>query len=199
VNQPSLSDILSGKHQSLQKVWDWYEFQRALIGEEKSRVLDALAHGAGLASPRYVWKMRDELESDFKYQADELAEVAKLGMLASTEAALWVDFVERVWNKKKDTVSRRFLTISGGRWWSWSHWRRIRKIRLEEDILDTWRDHGSDPGIKHVVSEFKGALNLRHWLAHGRYWEATLGRALYDVVDVFDICRELLQATGLPF
>jgi hypothetical protein len=78
--------------------------------------------------------------------------------------------------------------------WNLFGLRGARKIRFEEDILDTWREYGSDPEIKHVVSEFKGALNLRHWLAHGRYWKLNLGRVSgYNPVDVFDICRELLQ------
>jgi hypothetical protein len=180
VTRPSLSEILSGEQQSLQEVWDWHEFQRALIGEEKSRVLDAPPGGVGLALSRYVGKTREEVERDFAYQVAELAQVAMLGMLASTEAALRVDFIERVWNKNKDPVSRRFLVVNRGRWWN-----RFPDIRLEEDILDTWRDHGPNPATRHVLSEFKGALKLRHWLAHGRYWKPDLGRASYDIVDVF--------------
>ncbi len=189
-----LSNTLSGEEQSLQEVWGWYEFQRALIGEEKSRVLDALAGGGSLAMSRYVGKTREELEGDFAHQTVGLARVTMLGMLASTEAALRIDFIQRVANKKKhDPVTRRFCDAYRERG------RAFQKIRLEEDILDAWREHGSHPGIKRAASEFKGALTLRHWLAHGRYWKPKLGRAAgYDPVDVFDICRELLlQATGL--
>jgi uncharacterized protein (DUF4415 family) len=192
-------DILSGDQQSLQEVWRWHEFQRALVGEEKSRVLDAPAGGASLAMSRYVGKTREELEGDFAYQIAELAQLTMLGMLASTEAALRVDFIERVRNKKKDKVSRRFADASKARLWNAFRPRAIQNIRLEEDILDTWREHGPRPReIKRAVEEFKGALNLRHWLAHGRYWKPQLGRTGgYDPVDVFEICRELLQAIDL--
>ena len=37
----ALHNLLSNEEQSLEEVWAWYEFQRALIGEEKSRVLTA--------------------------------------------------------------------------------------------------------------------------------------------------------------
>ena len=197
MTRPPLSDILSGEQQSLQEVWEWHEFQRTLIGEERSRVLTAPVGAVSATTSRYVGKTREELEEDFAHQVAELARVTMLGLLASTEAALRVDFVERVWNKMKDPVSRRFLVINGGRFWKPFGGRGIRDIRLEEDILDTWREHGVNPAIKRAVAEFKGALNLRHWLAHGRYWKPSLGRpAGYDPADVFDICRELLQATG---
>ena len=70
----------------------------------------------------------------------------------------------------------------------------VRKTRLD-DILNIWRDQGATARIKTAVGEFKGALRLRHWLAHGRYWKPKLGRPDgYDPVDVFDICKELLKA-----
>ncbi|MGA2619570.1 MAG: hypothetical protein ABSF26_18325 [Thermoguttaceae bacterium] len=185
----SLSNILSGEQQSLQKVWGWYEFQRALIGEETSRVLDAPRDSASLAKSRYVGKTPEELEADFADQIAELGRVTMLGILASTEAALRVDFIERVSRRKKDDVSRGFRDAFK---------EHGKKIRLEEDILDVWRKHG-DAGIRQAVQEFKGALKLRDWLAHGRYWKPKLGRVSgYDLVDVFDICRGLLQATGSP-
>jgi hypothetical protein len=184
MRQHPLLNILSGEQQSLQTVWQWYEFQRALVGEEKSRVLDVPAGSVSLALSRYVGKTREELEEEFGYQTTELAQVTMLGMLASTEAALRLDLAERVSNKRNDKVSRRFRDI---------YQERGRKFRLEEDILDVWKKHG-DAGIKEAVQEFKGATKLRHWLAHGRYWKPKLGRAGYDPVDVFDICGGLLQA-----
>ena len=199
MTRPPLSTILSGEQQGLQEIWGWYEFQRVLIGEEKSRVLDVPAGSVSLAMSRYVAKTREELEEDFAYQIAERDQVTMLGMLACTEAALRVDFTERVWNKRKDAVSRKFLTLTEGRPWNPLDWRRrTHMIRLEEDILDTWRNYGADPGIRHAVGEFKGVFNLRHWLAHGRWWKPRPGRAAeYDPVDVFDICTQLLQGTVL--
>ncbi len=183
----SLSNILSGEQQSLQEVWGWYEFQRALIGEEMSRVLDAPANNVTLVMSRYVGKTREELEAGFADHIAELGQVTMLGMLVSTEAALRVDFIERVSHRQKDDVSRGFRDAFK---------EHGKKIRLERDILEVWRKHGN-AGARRAVQEFKGALKFRDWLAHGRYWKPKLGRASgYDLVDVFDICRELLQATG---
>ena len=183
----SLWNTLSNQEQSLSKVWAWHEFQRALIGEEHKRLFGALARGERPAT-RYVGKTPDELDADFAFQTAELGLLTMLGMLACTEAALRVDFIERVSERKKDEVSRGFRDVFR---------ERGKKIRLEEDILDVWRQQRI-VRIKGAVSAFKGVLNLRHWLAHGRYWKPKLGRVgRYDAVNVFEICRELLQAVGL--
>ena len=182
------SNTLSNEEESLSRVWEWHAFQRALIGEERSRLFAALARGEGPTEPRYFAKNQEELASDFAFQAAELDLLSILGMLACAEAALRVDFIKRVSYRKKDDVSRRFQD---------SDKERANQIRLEEDILDVWREQGI-AGIKKAVSDFKGALTLRHWLAHGRYWKPKLGRAGgYDPGDVFSICDELLRAVGL--
>jgi hypothetical protein len=184
----SLLNTLSSQEQSLGIVWQWYEFQRSLIGEEKGRLFGAMARGESPAESRYFGKTREELDADFAFQAYELSLLSMFGMLASTEATLRVDFIVRVSNREKDEFSRGFRNASK---------ERGKKVRLEEDVLDVWREHGG-VRIKSAVQEFKGALNLRDWLAHGRYWKPKLGRvAGYDAVDVFDICSELLQAIGL--
>jgi hypothetical protein len=185
----SLLNTLSSEGPTLDDVWRWYEFQRAIVGEEKGRVFEEVGLGIALTQPRYFGKTIEELEADFAYHLAELGHAVALLILASTEAALRVDFVKRVGQKKKDPVSRRFRQV---------HKRRKDRCRLEEDILDVWVDQSSESGVKAAVSEFKGALNYRHWLAHGRYWKPKLGYAAgYEPVDVLEICRKLLEVTAL--
>jgi hypothetical protein len=181
--------FLSGQEPSLFDLWGWYEFQRALIGEEKGRVLDALNAALGPATNRYAGKTPAELKDDFAYQQSELDQLMMLGLLTATKASLRVDFVLRVRYRKKDALSREFRNADKAT----KH--RIEKIRLEADILDAWRKHGGSARRKNAIGQFKGVLKLRHWLAHGRYWRPKLGRALgFDPVQVFDICKELLQS-----
>jgi hypothetical protein len=188
MNAGSLLNTLSGDEPTLDDVWLWYEFQWAVIGEEKGRILSALAAGIGPTESRYVGKTRDELETDFAFQINELGAAAALLMLAATEAAMRVDFVERVGQKKKDPVSRKFREI---------HRKRKDKVRLEEDILNPWVDKSADSAVKAAVSAFKGVLKYRNWLAHGRYWKPKLGQPSgYDPLDVFELCQQLLQATA---
>ncbi len=179
-----LGGILSEQEQDLPEVWEWYGFQDALVGEEKSRVLSAWSGGTALSAPRYFGLTRDELDDWFDAQRMELDKLTMLGLIAATEAALRVDFIVRVVERSKDAVSRRFRQLS----------RRWPDIALEESILDVWRDTTDNAPIKNAVAEFKGVLKLRHWLAHGRYWKPRLGRENYDPIEVFAICDELLKA-----
>ena len=52
----ALANLLSNQEQTLEEVWGWYEFQRALIGEEKSRVLTAMSNRLPLLTGRYLGK-----------------------------------------------------------------------------------------------------------------------------------------------
>ena len=81
----SLLNTLSNREQSLQTVWQWHEFQRSLIGEEKSRLFGALARGESLVESRYFGKTREELDADFAFQIAELSLLGIFGMLACTE------------------------------------------------------------------------------------------------------------------
>jgi|SRR5579862_9862069 len=190
MSRRTLSNLLSHEQLSLENVWLWYEFQAALVSEETRRVLDLFAQGTNTVPARYLDKSTDQLEADFQFQMDELDKMTILGMLACTEAALRVDFVIRVSSKRKDDVSRGFREAY--------QTQGIEKIRLEEDILDVWKAFGSGASLNRAIAELKCLLHLRHWLAHGRYWKPKLGRAKgYQPVEVFDICKALLQAVEL--
>jgi hypothetical protein len=99
-------------------------------------------------------------------------------LLATTEAILRIEFKTRVVARKKDSLSRRFREL---------HKARAEKIRLDEDILVAMKEEGVSGD---AISDFRRALKLRHWLAHGRH--PKLGRG-YAPGDVFDISRALLN------
>ncbi len=175
-----LETILSKDEQGLDEVWEWFDFQGVLIGEEQVRTLDAFLTGAAPVEPRYFGKTRYELEDFFDNQREELKLVTMLLLLSATEAALRVKYIVRVIQSKKDEISKKFIAL---------YRERKLEVSLEEHILETWI---TLPGDKSAISEFKGALNLRHWLAHGRYWKPRLGRE-YDPLDIYEICDSLLK------
>ena len=112
---------------------------------------------------------------------NELDYLTMLDLLAATEAVIRVDFLHRVYNRKKDDLSRQFRQI---------YQQKGNMVSLDPDILDIWKEF--DPAAKRKVSDFKSALNLRHWLAHGRYWTPKLGKD-YSPNDVYDIAYNLLE------
>lgn len=193
MNRAVATRLLKAQTGSPDDVWNWYLFQRQVLGEEMARAQAAL----GTAEPfpgseleRYVGKTVDDLNALFAGQVSELEMLTMLGMLAATEGRLQSDFLARIDQRLKDKVSRTFQNAKK---------RRVdghERVDLVDDILDTWRDHGPGTAARNAVVHFKAALNLRHWLAHGRYWVARLGRD-YSVQDVRVICIDLVDTLGI--
>lgn len=171
----------------LNSVWIWFEFQIALIAEERQHVLRTLSpastgSGAEALRPhesRFIGLTRREVEEFFEVQRGQLELLTMFELLATAEAILRIEFNSRVTARKKDGLSRRFREI---------HKANGDKIRLDEDILGPMRQEGMPAG---VVGDFRATLKLRHWLAHGRHWHPKLGRG-YAPRDVFDIARALV-------
>ena len=126
---------------------------------------------------RFAGLTRSEVAEFFDEQKDQLNLVTMLEFLSTAEAILRLDFETRVAARKKDSLSRRYRQIESDR----------DKVRLDEDLLDAMAEEGVN------VSDFRGALRLRHWLAHGRYWAPKLGQS-YTPQVVFDISKSLIDS-----
>jgi hypothetical protein len=174
----------------INSVWLWYEFQIALTGAEHQRILRVLRPGASIPGEaldshelQFIGLTRTEVRQFFDDQRARLELLTMFELLAATEAFLWAEFNARVAARKKDPLSRRFRT---------SHEAYGEKMRLE-DILNALKEEGI---AAHVVSDFKGTLTSRHWLAHGKRWPPMLGRN-YTPNDIFDAVRELIDSIPL--
>jgi hypothetical protein len=115
-----------------------------------------------------------ELQAELDERINELDKSTAFTVLAAIEAHLRVDYIQRCQSKGKDDLSRKFRDL---------YKCKGNKASLSEDILELWKDNVCR---KTVVSELKSAFNFRHWLAHGRYWVAKLGRK-YDFNDVLTL------------
>lgn len=180
--QPRKPDIAS--------VWRWFEFQRTLIAEELAKTIKALTSGSGdIANAvfprlsRLAGRTRQEVEEFFGAQRAELEFLTMFELLASTEAVLRRDFWHRVRARKKDSLSRRYRAIHSER----RNNGNKAPIRLREDILQAL----DEEGVR--VSDFRGALKLRNWLAHGRYWNPKLGYS-YTPDLIFDTSENLIDS-----
>jgi hypothetical protein len=168
-------------------IWRWFEFQAALIAEERDHLRRLVPLGlSALSSLRehehqFILQSWSEVDAYLNSQRAELELLAMFELLATAEAILRIDFDRRATMKRKDPLSRRFRQIRA---------ERTERVRLDEDILEALR---SEIQPASVVSEFRGALRLRHWLAHGRHWHPKMGRG-YGPNDVFDISQKLIDA-----
>jgi hypothetical protein len=167
---------------------EWYEFQAEILGREKVRVLGGLPGSDDPTDSRFFGMTRGEVEVFFSQHHDELECVAILSIMTAAEAAIRMDYRNRVKERLKDPVSRRFRAIDRRKL---SQGKKADRLGLEEEILNAWATEA--PTAKSPVNDFKGALKLRHWLAHGRYWRPKLGRQEFSPGDVFDISNTLLD------
>lgn len=133
----------------------------------------------------FVGYTHKQLQEELESRIEELNKSTAFTVLAAIEAHLKVDFLQRCYNKEKDELSKKLRELykTNG----------ARRVRLD-DILEIWKEHVSKQS---VISEIRSALNYRHWLAHGRYWVAKLGRKKYDFGSVLMLAIDTQQVTNI--
>lgn len=109
----------------------------------------------------------------------ELDYASALTTMSSVEATLRIDYLQRVYRRCRDPLSRAMRRL---------HQDKAHRVRLESDLIFLWKAELAmrDAMLKSLIEAFK----YRHWLAHGRYWKLKLRRSLdfaavYDIADTF--------------
>lgn len=163
---------------SLSFIWAWFQETAAGLNLRESQLISGALPST--VEIHLLGLTHDELKHLFHLYLRELNEVVSLTMIASAEAMLRLDFEQRVSKRRKDKISREFREIKR---------RRGTRVRLDEDILEAWAVAG---GVaKSTLGDFRRLLNLRDWLAHGRYWAPKIGQQ-YDAHGVFSVTNRLL-------
>jgi len=134
------------------------------------------------ASGRFIGYSPAEVHSFLLDRLQETDIRSCLALLTALEAAFRIDYLDRVQKKRKDSLSRYFRSL---------YKQRAERASLEEDLLGGWVKY--HPNFRAAISEFKGALKFRNWIAHGRYWQPKLGRK-YDFSDLYILATVLLEA-----
>jgi len=171
----------SGKEQNLSTIWQWYEDAQTAFNSYQRDTLNALFRGETIDEP-FLFMTKVDVLNYFSEQKSELENLVILNIMASVEAMIRIDYLNRVYTRKKDSVSRCFRDL---------HKKKGVKASLENDILKIWKQEQSS--CKKAIDNFQQALKFRHWLAHGRYWTPKLGRT-YNLNHIFDIAEQLLNA-----
>lgn len=177
----------SGENVSISYIWEWYQMSEKAMRREKKRILDAFLADSDVED-FFIGMSREDVDSYFEEHKRELDLLVCFDIISASEACLRLDYLSRVYEKLKDPVSRKFRILykqSGSR------------IRLSEDILDAWlKEH---PSCKSVIGQFRGALHLRDWLAHGRYWVSKKIGRKYTPGDVLDVADQLFKNLPAEF
>lgn len=135
---------------------------------------------------RFVGYTKEDLMKELEISLAETEMLSVFSVLAAVEAAFRVDFLYRCKSRKRDKVSKNFRN---------TYQTNGEKIRLEDDILDVWREYNA--GSKDIISDIKGLFQYRHWLAHGRYYVARLARQKHDFHDVYALTSKALKTFPL--
>lgn len=130
---------------------------------------------------RFAGYSSAELEMEMRTLLSEHERSIALSILAALEAAFRVDYLQRCYRKKKDSLSAALRII---------YTKKGPRASLEEDILQAWKDQTS--ASRQIIAEVRGAFRYRHWLAHGRYWVPKLGQR-YDYNGLYILAEAILE------
>lgn len=121
---------------------------------------------------RFAGYTEIDVQTELALRLSESERSTILTILSSLEAAFRVDYLQRCYLRKRDSLSRAFREI---------HTRQGSRASLEDEILTAWSEHTSVSVA--LIREIRGAFKYRHWLAHGRYWVPKLGQRFdYDSI-----------------
>lgn len=169
---------------SLPVIREWYEETSHAIDAYKANVLAAVKQGTTVSSV-FSGMTRRDIDRYFERHQQELDYLVSLNLIASAEASLKLDYFKRVNRKPRSKIDKALQEI---------YVAKAERISLEADLLGTWKT--VKPACQKIISEFLGVLKLRHWLAHGRYWNAKLGRR-YSSIEVYQIASDLLACLSI--
>lgn len=151
---------LSGQHKDAVTVQAWLDDCKQSFTYEVIHH-NQVIHSRGAVDPRFSGFHPDDLDRYFENLRAETELLATLDLIASVEAAIKVDYINRVEKRVKDNsaLGDAFKAL---------HKKKKERVSLEDDILRIWKIH--DLTTKSKIDDFEHVLDYRHWLAHGRYW-----------------------------
>ena len=140
-------------------------------------------------SPAYTIRFLGESHASVQIQLNQRIQETEtrsiFALLTSLEATFRIDFDSRCRRRLKDDLSRFFRATER---------KRGDAVRLDQDILEGWKQHSS--ASPQLIGQLRGAFKLRHWIAHGRYWAPKLGQT-YTFNMVATMTSAILQT--FPF
>jgi hypothetical protein len=110
-----------------------------------------------------------------------------LTLLASVEAYFMVDYVTRCELRKKDAVSHAFRSLYRRK--------KERAVLIDDILLKAWNKNST---IRpRLLNEIIRAFDLRHWLAHGRWWVLKVGKPNFDFISLYNLALQILASFPL--
>ena len=138
------------------EVWEYYLAAQEAFSAYHRQLRSDLGLSSQGAS-QFFGMTGSELDRAFEEMSKELGLQVALTLVAAVEALLMLDYQKRMEDGIKDALYSRMLI----------RWQKPTRATLDE-ILEAWKE--AYPGTGDVIGRFKQVVDLRHWMAHGRYW-----------------------------
>lgn len=170
-------------------ILDWHSLCTNSLDQELRRVHLALLNGTSLASylenALPIGSSLQDADTYFDACKDELDLAANLALIAAAEARIRLDLERRCHDK--DNLAQRLKRLK-------TNADKDYQIALYDNgIMDAWKDcvasftalsHKDRDRLLSGIGGLKSVLPVRHWVAHGRYWELQGGIKRYPPVSV---------------
>lgn len=178
----------------------WYELCSAGLEQERLETHRCLQFREEL--PSYLSDVvplgstPSEIDDHVDSCQEELDLAAVLTLTASAEARLRLDAAERR-KPRSDELSKRLAVLRSNADTEW------HVPLYDSGIVEAWKSYlGATSAITETernqivsaIGKFKEILALRHWVAHGRYWEFVRGIRSYPPVLVAKNVNALYDA-----
>ena len=174
------------------QVEDWHDGMVESLVTHRTIVRTATRDGTdpGL---RFLLMTEREVDDYFIRQRSNLDRLASLDLVAAGEAAIRLDYVRRVRGRHKDPLSRAYRDFH-------------KKLRGRAKDRPPFDGDNRKPGVlqvlrgftddadRRLVGEYRECLIVRHWVAHGRYWDEPPVLSSLPVFEVRRCVEALLNA-----
>lgn len=157
------------------------------VATYRQDVEDALRlyYGSAASNPRFIGYSITELNNELDARLAELELSSTLILLSCVEAAFQIDYRLRCYRGPIDNLSTAFRRLNK---------RSKKRVNLDPNILDAWKKQTNVSTA--LLGELKAAFKLRHWIAHGRYWDAKVSRK-YDFFSLHSFTSSIVNV--FPF
>lgn len=188
--------------QNIEDIWNYYQNSMESLKFKKDLTLSALLgdidvfllerHGITLDPST----SSTEITNLFHNTIMELENLVKFNLLSAVEGHVRYDFAIRINNSRTDPLSICFQTLFT------SAKNKAEKVPFQGDqgILAEWKKHltKTHKWEWRLLENFENILELRHWLAHGRWWqlEPLVNLSVSDIKDIADNALFAMEIPG---
>ena len=185
--------------QTIGEIRDWNALCSAATFTEQREAEKLLQ--VGVALPAYVGQRLafctvTELRKYFDASRAEIDLSSVLYMVAATEARIRFDATSRASGSSTDPLGKALGILYGARQTAWSvplrdngileAWKTYARMHLTQSAqIDTCVDG---------IGNWASALDIRHWVAHGRYWQLTRRITSSTVADIATATDSLVRS-----